>query len=63
MRVDGQAGVFVIERDVVRFTSVRSGRTKGGRVTIDAGLEPGQRIVLAPPPSLRDGDRVRIQED
>ena len=33
------------------------------RVAVEAGLEPNQRIVLAPPPSLRDGDRIRIRKD
>ena len=63
VRVDGEAGAFVLERDVVRFTAVRTASTKGGRVAVEAGLEPNQRIVLAPPPSLRDGDRIRLRQD
>ena len=61
VRVDGKTGAFLIERDAVRFTTIRTGKTKGGRVAVEAGLEANQRVVLAPPPSLRDGDRVRIQ--
>ncbi|MGC6486907.1 MAG: efflux RND transporter periplasmic adaptor subunit, partial [Planctomycetota bacterium] len=63
VRIDGEAGAFVLERDVVRFTAVRTASTKGGRVAVEAGLEPNQRIVLAPPPSLRDGDRIRLRKD
>lgn len=57
------SGVFVIERDSVRLQSIELGDRRGGRVAIRAGLTPGQRIVLDPPPSLRDGDRVQVQEN
>ena len=63
VRVGGETGAFLIERDAVRFTAIRTGMTKGGRVAVEAGLEPNQRIVLAPPPSLRDGDRIRLRND
>lgn len=63
VRVDGKTGAFAIERDTVRFIPVSAGKAKGGRVAVEAGLEANQRIVLAPPPSLRDGDRIRIQQD
>lgn len=57
---DGRAGAFVLERDTVRFAAVSAGERRGGRIAIDAGLAVDQRIVLDPPPSLRDGDRVRV---
>lgn len=63
VRAGGETGAFLIERDAVRFTAIRTGMTKGGRVAVEAGLEPNQRIVLAPPPSLRDGDRIRLRKD
>jgi RND family efflux transporter MFP subunit len=59
---EGKDGAFVVERDVVRFAPVAAGERRSGRVAIDGGLSPGQRIVLDPPGSLRDGDRVRIVE-
>ena len=58
----GAPGVFLLERDMVYFRAVKTGETKTGRVSIESGLEAGQRIVRDPPPSLRDGDRVQIQE-
>ncbi len=62
VQVDGRTGAFVVERDVVRFAVVSAGERKGGRVAIDAGLVANQRIVLDPPPSLQDGDRIRVQD-
>ncbi len=59
----GATGAFVVERDSVRFAVVSAGERKGGSVAIDAGLVPGQRIVLDPPADLRDGSRVRRADD
>lgn len=59
--IDGKLGAFVLERDIVRFQAVAAGERKNGRVAIDAGLQKGQTLVLDPPASLRDGDRVRVQ--
>ena len=28
---------------------------------VDEGLAADQRVVLAPPPTLRDGDRIRLR--
>lgn len=60
VQLGGKSGAFVIERDTVRFAAVEAGEHRGGRVAIEAGLTPGQRIVLDPPPSLQDGGRVRL---
>ena len=59
----GGRGVFVLERDVVHITEVDLGEQRSGRVVVRAGLQPGQRIVLAPPVDLQSGDRVRIQSN
>lgn len=61
--VDGAVGAFVLDGDVARFRKLTTGERKGGRVVVDQGLQKDQRIVLSPPPSLRDGDRVRVQPD
>lgn len=61
--VDGAIGAFVLDGDVARFRKVTTGERKGGRVVVEQGLQKDQRIVLAPPPSLRDGARVRVQTD
>lgn len=61
--VDGVVGAFVLDGDVARFRKLTTGERKGGRVVVEQGLLKDQRIVLAPPPALRDGDRVRVQTD
>ncbi len=62
VQIGGQDGAFVLERDAVRFQPVRLGERRSGRVLVQEGLQPGMRVVLAPPPSLRDGDRVLRQD-
>ncbi|MEW6072706.1 MAG: efflux RND transporter periplasmic adaptor subunit [Planctomycetota bacterium] len=56
----GQTGVFLLERDVVRWQPVTTGEESGGRMAVEAGLTGGERIVADPPAGLEDGDRVRI---
>lgn len=60
---DGKQGAFVLEGDVVRFATVVAGERKNGRIAIDGGLTENQRIVLDPPASLQNGDRVRRVDD
>ena len=62
VRIDGRPGVFVLERDVARFTELVLGERKGGRVAVVQGLSGGEDVVLEPPRSLKSGDRVRILE-
>ena len=56
----GSITVFVVERDLVRAQNVRIGERKSGRAAVENGLRAGQRIVIDPPASLRDGDRIRL---
>jgi len=62
VRIEGRDGVFVLERDVVRFQPVKLGAERSGQVSIEEGLQGGEKVVVDPPPSLQDGDRVRIEE-
>ncbi|MCB9879601.1 MAG: efflux RND transporter periplasmic adaptor subunit [Planctomycetes bacterium] len=62
VQVGGRSGAFVVDRDVVHFAALTLGERKGGRIAVDAGLRAEQRIVLSPPNSLQDGDRV-LQQD
>ena len=62
VRQDGQDGVFVVERDVVQFRVVQLGDRRGSSVTIQQGLAEGEQVVLNPPASLENGDRVQLQE-
>ena len=61
--VDGvdTKGVFVVFRDVVQLRAVELGGVRGGRAIVKRGLEGGEQIVIDPPTSLADGDRIRIK--
>jgi hypothetical protein len=53
--------VFVVEdgkRAVLRL--VRTGARRGGQVEVLAGLAADERVVLAPPAGLRDGQPVEV---
>ena len=56
----GGRSVFVVERDTVRRRAVQTGLTTQGRVEILAGLDRGERVVIAGHNTLRDGAAVRI---
>jgi membrane fusion protein (multidrug efflux system) len=50
--------VFVVEEGRALLRLVKTGRMQDGRVEILSGLHSGERLVLAPPPTLRDGQPV-----
>jgi HlyD family secretion protein len=52
---------FVVRGDTVERRAVRLGGNDGDRVEVLAGLEPGDRVVLSPPPDLADRSRVTVQ--
>jgi RND family efflux transporter MFP subunit len=58
----GAASVLVVAGDRVERRRVTPGRTLGGEREVLAGLAAGERVVVAPPASLEDGDRVRVAE-
>ncbi len=57
---DAGRGVFVLERDVVRFRLLELGDPRGGRVIVESGLEEGEAFLASPPARISDGDRVRL---
>jgi multidrug efflux pump subunit AcrA (membrane-fusion protein) len=59
-RIDDKDYVFVFNGDTVERRAVRAGQTLGDSRQILAGLRAGERVVLAPAPTLRDGDRVAL---
>jgi RND family efflux transporter MFP subunit len=63
VRGDGaSAVVFVLSGDKVERRSVTLGRAVGANRQVLSGLRDGERVVLAPPESLKDGDAVRLAE-
>jgi membrane fusion protein (multidrug efflux system) len=54
------AHVFVAEGDVAKKRSVALGLEEGGRVQINSGLKPGEKVVVAGQGGLRDGAKIKI---
>ncbi|MGE0703763.1 MAG: efflux RND transporter periplasmic adaptor subunit [Vicinamibacterales bacterium] len=58
---DDRTVVFVVgTNDVVERRAVTTGGTDGDRVEVVAGLNGGERVVVAPPPELADGAAVIV---
>lgn len=60
VRIDGADSVFVLERDIARVRRVTLSDDRSGQRVVKDGLSGGELLVLAPPTSLVDGQRVRI---
>lgn len=52
--------VFRVEDGRARLARVELGEASGPHRPVLAGLAEGEAVVLFPPPSLRDGERVRV---
>ena len=52
---------FVLIGDTVERRAVKAGGMDGDRIEILAGLTAGERVVIAPPPQLANGMKVRIR--
>ncbi len=59
---DADAVVFVHAGERVERRGVTLGQAVGAEREILAGLRAGERVVVAPPPTLKDGDAVRVAE-
>ncbi len=63
IRKDGETEiVWMFVDDHVRRTTVRTGTAGDGRTEILQGLAGGERVVVEPPPDLRDGQQVKVVE-
>jgi len=52
---------FVVRGEAVERRAIRVGGTDGDRVEVLAGLQPGDRVVLSPPPDLSDQSKVIVR--
>ena len=62
VRTDERAGndrVFVVENGRIEERLVRTGRTEADIVIIQSGVRAGERVVVKPSATLRDGQRVQ----
>ena len=58
---DGGEAAFVLgDEDRVQLRTVKSGGAVGEDREVTSGLAPGETVVLDPPATLADGDKVRI---
>jgi hypothetical protein len=62
VKQDGQDGALELERDRVRFRALTLGEERLGKVLVQAGLNGGETLVVAPPSGLREGGRVRVKQ-
>ena len=58
----GRSVVFVVESDVVHERPVRTGEAMGDGLVMTSGPDVGARVVLDPPDTLGNGQRVRERE-
>lgn len=54
----GGKAVFLVDGGMARLTQVKTRQTLGDMLEIVEGVMPGERVVLSPPDSLKDGDSV-----
>ena len=57
----GSSMVFRVRGDRIERVAVRLGERRGEDIEVAAGLQPGDRVVISGPASLRDGQRVRVR--
>jgi RND family efflux transporter MFP subunit len=59
----GITGVFVVdEKGIASYRMVRKGSEQNGMVAIEAGLNPGEKLVVAKAGELDSGDKVTLTE-
>jgi hypothetical protein len=56
---NGRDVVFVVDEEEVRMTAVSVGKGEGEGRELVTKLPPGTKVVLDPPASLSDGQKVK----
>ena len=59
---DGHSIVFVLKDDRVERRAVSIGLENGDQVELVSGVSAGERVVVDGPATLKDGDKVRVQQ-
>ncbi len=57
----GKKVVFTVKDDAVVLTPVVTGERMGDLVEIREGVKPGQKVVVNPPPKLKNGARITVK--
>lgn len=59
---DGKTSAFVVAEDgSVRLARLKTSGRQDGRITVEAGLQDGERVAVAGAGFLHDGDTVRVE--
>ncbi len=59
VRPDGTQVALVTPGQTIHFQHIELGRDYGDRIEVTAGLEPGQRVVVNPGDTVREGVKVK----
>ena len=59
---EGRSYSFLVIGNRVKLVPVTQGLTMNDLVEVKSGLKEGDRVVLNPPASLKDGSRVKVKE-
>jgi RND family efflux transporter MFP subunit len=59
---DGRGIVFAVKNGRAFPVSIRTGEKENGTFEVAAGLEPGDAVVVSPPPGLQEGEEVDVLE-
>jgi RND family efflux transporter MFP subunit len=57
----GMTGIFVAESDRAAFRLVETGSASGDSIEIVAGIHDGERILVAPPAGLEEGNPIEVR--
>ena len=59
---DGGMGVFRLQDGRAKLQPVELGGRNGNEAWVKSGLQPGQRVIVYPPPTVSDGQRVQARQ-
>jgi RND family efflux transporter MFP subunit len=58
----GKNVVFVVHEDRVERRAVATGAAEGDQIEIASGLTAGEKVVIDGPATIKDGDKVTVEE-
>jgi RND family efflux transporter MFP subunit len=59
---EGRSVVFVVKDDRVERRAISVGLENGDSVEVISGVSAGERVVVEAPQSLKDGDKIKVQQ-
>jgi HlyD family secretion protein len=59
---EGRSVVFVLKEDRVERRAITLGLENGDQVDVLSGVSAGERVVVEGPPTLKDGDKVKVRQ-